>query len=136
MWLTPKLSRPSFCLVLKLSHALDGMFSVYYLGYMVVNIDVLFAEQNIIERDYFKILLLRIVSTLEPTIHFQISRCYDGHFPDFGKYISPQLQICTTLVLSADCTESSTSYNIVIFNKFLVFYFPFFNSNNNFLFPE
>ena len=28
MWVTPKTNRPNFCLVLKLSHALDGLFSV------------------------------------------------------------------------------------------------------------
>ena len=28
MWVTPKTNRPSFCLILKLSHALDGLFSV------------------------------------------------------------------------------------------------------------
>ena len=28
MWVTPKTDRPSFCALLKLSHALDGLFSV------------------------------------------------------------------------------------------------------------
>ena len=28
MWVTPKTNRPSFCLILKLSHALDDLFSV------------------------------------------------------------------------------------------------------------
>ena len=28
MWVTPKTNRPSFCLILKFSHALDGLFSV------------------------------------------------------------------------------------------------------------
>ena len=30
MWVTPKTKRPSLCLILKLSHALDGLFSVLF----------------------------------------------------------------------------------------------------------
>ena len=89
---------------------------------------VLFAEQSITERDYFQILLLRILSSMEPSISFIFRyRCCDGHFPCFGKYIFPQLQTCTALVLFTDCTEGSFSSNIVFFNNFLVFNFPFFN---------
>ena len=44
--------------------------SVYYLGCMVVNINVLFAEWNITEPDYFQILFLGILSGMEPTIYF------------------------------------------------------------------
>ena len=54
------------------------------------------------------------------------NRCCDSHFPDFGKYTFLQLQTCTGLVLSADCTDDSCSSNIVIFNNLLVFTFPFF----------
>ena len=55
-------------------------------------------------------------------------RCCGSHFSGFGKYkcIFPQLQIYTTLVPSADCTEGSCSSNILISNNFLVFNFPFF----------
>ena len=56
---------------------------------------------------------------------FSDIRC-DGHFPVVGKYIHPQLQTCTALVLTVDFTEGSYSSNIVIFNNFLVFNFPFF----------
>ena len=52
-------------------------------------------------------------------------RCCNGHFPSFGKYIFPQIQTCTALVLSADCTEGSCSPYIVFFSNFLVFNFPF-----------
>ena len=41
--------------------------SVYYLGCMVVNINVLFAFT---EPDYFQILFLEILSSIEPTIYF------------------------------------------------------------------
>ena len=81
------------------------------------------------ECDYFQILLLGILSSMEPTICFQILYrcCDDDNFPGFGKYIFPQLQTCTALVLSADRTEGSCSSNIVIFNNFLVFNFLFSN---------
>ena len=49
MWVTPKTNRPSFCLTLKLSQALDGLFCA--LGCMVVNISALFAEGRLTERD-------------------------------------------------------------------------------------
>ena len=103
--------------------------SVYYLGCMVVNINALFAEWSITECDYFQTLLV-----WNPLFIFK-SRCCDGHFPGFGKYIFPQLQTCTALVLSADCTESSCSSNMVIFKNFLVFNFPFFNLEQLFSFP-
>ena len=72
IWVTTKTNRPSFCLILTLSHVLDGLFSVYYLGCMVVNIKALFAEWSITERDYFQILLLGILSSLERPIYFKI----------------------------------------------------------------
>ena len=90
--------------------------------------------------DYFQILLLGIRSSMEPTIYFQIlDRCCDGrHFPGFGKYIYiyiyPKHQTCTALVLSAGCAEFSCLPNLVIFNNFLVFNFPFLISSNIFLF--
>ena len=129
MWVTPKTSRPSFCLIIKLSLMHWMVCSVCYLGCMVVNINALFAEWRITERGYFQVLLLWILSGMEPTIYFQIaiSRCRDGHFPCFGKYIFPPLQTRIALVLSANCTEGSCSSNIVIFNNFLVFNFLFFN---------
>ena len=53
----PETNRPSFCLILKLSHAVDGLSVfpclMYYLGCMVVSINVLFAEWRIAEPGYF-----------------------------------------------------------------------------------
>ena len=46
--------------------------SVYYLGCMVVNVNALFAGWGITERDYFQILLLGILSSMELTTYFQI----------------------------------------------------------------
>ena len=100
-----KTKRPSFCLINTFSmHWI--IFSVCYLGCMVVNINVLFVEWSITESDYFQILLLGIFSGMEPTIYFQL-QIRAGHFPGFGKYIFPQHQTC-----SADCTEGSCSSNI------------------------
>ena len=75
--------------------------------------------------DIFTLLVI-LSSSMEPTVYFQIDAGY-GHFPGFGKYIFPQLQTSTALVLSADCTEGPCSSNLVIFNRFLVFNFLFFN---------
>ena len=70
LWVTPKTNWPSFCLLLKLSHALlDGLFNVL-LGCMLVKINALFAEWTITECDYFQILLLGILSSIEPTMIF------------------------------------------------------------------
>ena len=110
--------------------------SVYYLGCMVVNINAIFAEWSIIERDYFQIFLFGILSSMEPSTYLfeDIDRCSDGHFPGFYKHMFPQPQDFTALVLSGDCTEVCCSSTIVIFNKFLVFNFSFFNFEQQFSF--
>ena len=77
---------------------------VYYLGCLVVNINAH---------------LLSNEASLNVTSSFR------GQLPGFDEYIFPQLQTCTALVLSADCTEGSCSSNLVIFNNFLVFNYPF-----------
>ena len=68
------------------------------------------------------------LSSMEPTIYFQkdVDAVIAATFQVWhGKYISPQGQICTALVLSADCTECSFPPNILIFNNFLVFKLSF-----------
>ena len=66
----PITNRPSFCLVLKLSHALD-VCSVTYLGFMVVNINAFCWMKH-----HWTWLLSGIVawilSGMEPTIYFRI----------------------------------------------------------------
>ena len=136
MWVTPKTNRPSFCLILKLSHALDGLFSV---------LSRLHGRKHKCAFCWMKdhwVWLLSDIVTWDSFCHgtnylfSDIDAACDSHFPGFGKYIFPQLQTCTALVLSANCTEDSCLSDIVIFNNFLVFNFSFFNlSNNNFLFP-
>ena len=105
----PKMNRPSFCLIILKHFLMHWMVcSVYYLGWMVVNISELFAEWSITERDVttFRYCCLGFFLAWNPLFIFRY-RCCDGHFPCFGKYISPQLQTC-----SADCAEGSCSSNI------------------------
>ena len=98
---------------------------VYYLGCMIViQGHFLQNEASPSMFDYLQILLLGILSSMEPTIYFQIIDAV-GHFPGFDKYIFLQRQTCTALVVSADCTKCSCSRNILTFNNFLVFNFPF-----------
>ena len=119
-----KTSRPSFCRTLPI------FCSVYYLGCMVVNISAPFAEWSITKQGLTTLsyCCLRFFLAQNPPFIFRY-RCCDGHvhFLGFGKYIFLWRQTCTASVLSADCTECSCSLDIVIFNDFLVFNFPFLN---------
>ena len=78
--------------------------------------NVLFAEWKITELDYFQILLLEILSGLEPNIYLQIYNI-DAATATFrvldGKCIFPQLQTC-----SADRTEGSCSSNTPYISNF------------------
>ena len=95
---------------------------------MVVNINAFFAEWSIAECDFLQILLLGILSRWNPLLILRYADTVTGTgVLHFGKYIFPQLQTCTALILSVDCTEVSCSSNIVIFNNFLILNFPFFN---------
>ena len=99
-----KTSRPSFCVILKLSH--EMVCSVCYLVCMVVNIFLL--NEGSLNVTTFRLLsvcccLGFFLAWNSLGIYFQ---CCDGHFPCFGKYIFPQLQTC-----SADCTKGSCSSN-------------------------
>ena len=128
MWVTPETKRPHFCL-LKPSHALGIVCSVCYLGCMVVNINVLFAEWRITEHDYIQILLLGILSgmQIEPTIfiYFQIyiiDAAVTATYLCFGKYVFPNFRLALLIVLRAFV---HLIIYLVIFNNFLVFDFPF-----------
>ena len=106
---TQYLSDPfnSFCLILKLSRALDGLFSVL-LGLRGRKHKYTFCWM----KNHWTSLLSDIAAwdTFWYGTHYLFStqyRCCDSHSPCFGKYIFPQLQTC-----SADCTEGSCSSNI------------------------
>ena len=97
-----KTKRPSFCLIKTFSmHWM--IFSVCYLGCMVVNINVFFVEWRINERDYFRYCCLGFFLAWNPLFIFRYAVM--GTFHVLVK--SPQLQTC-----SADCTEGSCSSNI------------------------
>ena len=105
MWVTPKTNRPSFCLILKLSHPLNGLFSV---------LSRLRGHKHKCAfcwmKDHWIWLLSDIVvwdSFWQGTHNLFSYKCCDSHFPCFGKYIFPQLQ-----TYSADCTEGSCSSNM------------------------
>ena len=135
MWVAPKRNRPSFCVILRLSHAMDGLFSgilsrLYGLkhkcAFCWMKHHWMWLLSDIVVWDSFnhgvQYLFLDIDSGESP-------------FPDFVKYMFPQLQTGTALILSADCTEGSCLTSIVIYNNFSVFNFPIFNFEQYFPFP-
>ena len=117
------LNRPSFSLILKLSHALCGLLSVLTRlhGRKHKRMHFLLNEAHFTKVTIFGYCCLGFFAW-NPLFIFR-NRCFDGHYPSFGKYIFPQLQTCSPLVLSPDCTEGccSSNHNIVIFNNFFSF---------------
>ena len=108
---------------------------VFFLGCMVViNINVLFAEWRITERDYFQILLLGLVSGMEPTIFINFQIYVDAAVTTtFHVLVNTQLPLPQLIVLKA---LVHLIIYLVIFNNFLVFNFPFLILNYNFLSPD
>ena len=107
----------------------------FFLGCMVViNINVLFAEWRITERDYFQILLLGLVSGMEPTIFINFQIYVDAAVTTtFHVLVNTQLPLPQLIVLKA---LVHLIIYLVIFNNFLVFNFPFLILNYNFLSPD
>ena len=99
MWVTPKTNRPSFCLILKISHALDGLFSVLY----SLHGQRFLMNEGSLNVTTFRYCCLGFFLTWNPLFIFRY-KCCDSHFSCFAKYIFPQLQTC-----SADCTKDSCS---------------------------
>ena len=110
VWVTSKTNWPSFCLILKLFHAMDSMFR----DCMVVNIiNALSAKWSITEHDYFRLCCLGFFLAWSSLFIFRYKCCCNDHFPGFSKYIFPQLQTRTALSLSAVCTDDSCASNIL-----------------------
>ena len=88
MWVTPKTNKSSFCLIiLKLSHVLDGLFSVLSRLHRCKHRCTFCRMKHHWTRcDYFQILLLGILSSMEPIRYTfsDIPRCFEVHFPGFG----------------------------------------------------
>ena len=97
---------------------------------MVININALFAEWRITERDYFQILLLGILSGMETTIfiYFQIYLYIDAAatatFHVLVNTCFLNFRLALLIVLSA---RFHLIRYLVIFNDFLVFNFSLFN---------
>ena len=97
--------------------------SVCYLGCMVVNINMLFPQWRITERDYFQVLLLGILSGMEPTILYLFSDI-DAVKAIFHILVSTyflNFRLALLIVLRA----LVDLIYLVFFNDFLVFNFPF-----------
>ena len=107
--------------------------SLCYPGCMVVNINAIFAQWRIAERDYFQILLLGILSDMEPTSYL-FSDIIDAATTTFNVLVNTYF-LDSRLALLVVLRALVHVIYLVIFNNFLVFNFPFLISNNNFLFP-
>ena len=105
VWVTLKTNRPNFCLI-KLSHALDGLFSVLSRLHCCNHKCTFLLNEGSLNVTTFRYCCLGFFLAWDPLFIFRYRYC-DGYFPCFGKYIFPQLQTC-----SADCTEGSCSSNI------------------------
>ena len=102
------------------------VYSVCYLGCMVININELFAEEGSLNvtNDSFQILLLGILSGIEPSIF--IFRYIDAVTATFHVLVNTyflNFRLALLIVLRA----LAHLIYLVIFNNFLVFNFPFFN---------
>ena len=136
--MTSKTNRPSLCVILKITRALDGLFSVLFrLDFRKHEWTFCWMKTSL--KHHWTLLLSDIVAwdsfSHGTRYFFSDIDTGDSYFPGFGKYIFHQLHACTALVLSADCTEGCCSSNIVIVNNYLVFNFTFFNFEQEFPFP-
>ena len=122
-WVTPKRNKPSFCLILKLSHPLDGLFSVLSrLHGRKHKCAFCWMKNN--KRDYFQILFLGILSSMEPTIYFQ--RAKDAATVTFHVLVNTYFLNFSLALLIVLRALVHLIY-LVIFNNFFDFNFPFFN---------
>ena len=130
MWVTPKTNRPSFCLILKLSHALDGLFSVlsrlhgrkHKCAFCWMKDHWMWLLSDIVAWDSFwhgTYYLFSDIDAVTATFHVLVNT----YFLNFRLALLIVLRALVHLIY------------LVIFNNFLVFNFPFLISKNNFLFP-
>ena len=130
MWVTPKTNRPSFCLILKLSHAPDGVLSVlsrlygrkHKCTFWWMKDHWTWLLPDIISWDYFWHgihYLFPDIDAVSTTFHVLVNT----YFLNFRLVLLIVLRVLVHLTY------------LVTFNNFLVFNFPFLIWNNNFLFP-
>ena len=132
MWVTPKTNRPSFCLILKLSQALDGLFSVlsspHGLRFLL--------NEGLLNVTTFRCCCLGFFLTWNPLFIFRYNSFWHGiHylFSDINAVIATFHVLVNTyflnfrLALLIVLRALVHLIYLVIFNNFLVFNFPFFN---------
>ena len=133
MWVTPKTNRPSFCLILKLSHALDGLFSVLSRLHGCKH-KCAFCWMKDHWTTTFRYCCLGDFLAWNPQFIFRYrcSMLWRRPFYMFWKiHISLTLDLLYWIVLRA----LFHLIYLVIFYNFLVFNFPFFNFEQYFPFP-
>ena len=121
-WVTPKTNRDSFCLTLKLSHALDGLFSVlsrlhgrkHKCAFCWMKDHWTWLLSDIVAWDSFwhgTHYLFSDIDAVTATFHVLVNT----YFLNFRLALLIVLRALVHLIY------------LVIFNNFLVFNFPFFN---------
>ena len=122
MWVTPKTNRPSFCLILKLSHALDGLFSV---------LSWLHSRKHKCTFSWMKDHRTWLLSDIVPWDSFWHGTHY--LFSDIDAMTATFHVLVNTYFLNFRLAVLIVLTDLVhliyqaIFNNFLVFNFPFFN---------
>ena len=130
MWVTPKTNRPTFCLILKLSHALDGFLSVlsrlhrrkHKCPFFWMKDHWTWLLSDIVAWDSFwpgTHYLFSDIDTVTATFHVLVNT----YFLNFRLTLLIVLGALVHLIY------------LVIFNTFLVFNFPFFNFEQKCPFP-
>ena len=130
MWVALKTNRPSFYIILKLFHALDGLFSVlsklhyrkHKWAFCWMKDHWTWLLSDIVAWDSFwhgTHYLFPDIDAVTTTFHVLVNT----YFLNFRLALLIALRALVHLIY------------LVIFNNFLVFNFPFLISYNNFLFP-
>ena len=130
MWVTPKTNRSSFCLILKLFHALNGLFSVlsrlhgrkHKCAFCWMKDHWMWLLSDIVAWDSFwhgTYYLFSDIDAVTATFHVLVNT----YFLNFRLALLIVLRALVHLI------------HFVIFNNSLDFNFPFLISNNNFFFP-
>ena len=129
MWVTPKTNRPSFCLIIKLSHAIDGLFIMlsrlnghkHKCAFCRMKDYWMWLLSDIVAWDYFwhgSHYLFSDIDAAATTFHVLVNT----YFLKFRLALLIVLRALVHLIC------------LVIFNNFLVFNFPFFNFEQYFPF--
>ena len=131
MWVTPKTNRPSFCLILKLSHALDALFIMlsrlhghkHKCAFCWIKDHRTWLLSDIVAWDFFWYGTHYLFSDKDAVmVAFHV--LVNTYFLNFRFALLIVLRTFGHLIY------------LVIFSNFLVLTFLFLISNNNFLYPR